>query len=96
MADIVYSFEMKHISKRFGAVEALRDVSFAVRPGTIHALCGENGAGKSALTKILAGIYPPIPAKFCCAERESLFRLRPQRSGQELRWSTRSRILRRT
>ena len=59
MADIVYSFEMKHISKRFGAVEALRDVSFAVRPGTIHALCGENGAGKSALTKILAGIYPP-------------------------------------
>ncbi|MBS1372041.1 MAG: sugar ABC transporter ATP-binding protein [Lentisphaeria bacterium] len=55
----MYGFEMNHISKRFGAVTALRDVSFAARPGTVHALCGENGAGKSVLTKILAGVYRP-------------------------------------
>ena len=48
---------MEHISKRFGAVQALGDVSFAVRPGTVHALCGENGAGKSTLMKILAGVH---------------------------------------
>ena len=48
---------MEHISKRFGAVQALGDVTFAVRPGTLHALCGENGAGKSTLMKILAGVH---------------------------------------
>ena len=50
--------EVEGLRKTYPAFR-LRDVSFAVRPGTIHALCGENGAGKSALTKILAGIYPP-------------------------------------
>ena len=48
---------MEHISKRFGAVQALGDVTFAVKPGTLHALCGENGAGKSTLMKILAGVH---------------------------------------
>jgi D-xylose transport system ATP-binding protein len=46
------------ITKRFGAVVALRDVSFDLRPGEIHALCGENGAGKSTLIKTLGGIHP--------------------------------------
>lgn len=48
---------MEHISKRFGAVQALRDVTFSLKPGTVHALCGENGAGKSTLMKILAGVH---------------------------------------
>lgn len=52
-----YRLEMKHISKSFPGVKALQDVSFAVRPGTVHALMGENGAGKSTLMKCLFGIY---------------------------------------
>jgi ABC-type sugar transport system ATPase subunit len=49
--------ELKGVSKRFGAVQALSRVDFAVRPGEIMALVGDNGAGKSTLVKGLAGIY---------------------------------------
>jgi ABC-type sugar transport system ATPase subunit len=51
--------EVLGVSKRFGAVQALTDVSLAFRPGEIHGLVGENGAGKSTLTKIIAGAQPP-------------------------------------
>lgn len=44
------------ISKRFPGVVANRDITFAVRRGTVHALVGENGAGKSTLMKILYGV----------------------------------------
>jgi putative multiple sugar transport system ATP-binding protein len=39
--------EMRGIQKSFGAVKALNDVNLRVRQGEIHAICGENGAGKS-------------------------------------------------
>ncbi len=51
--------EMKHISKRFDATQALDDVSLALYPGEVHAVIGENGAGKSTLVKILTGIHRP-------------------------------------
>jgi len=51
--------ELRGIDKRFGDVHANRDVSLAVRPGTIHGIVGENGAGKSTLMGILYGYYQP-------------------------------------
>ena len=47
-----------NITKTFPGVVALKDVSFDLRPGEIHGLCGENGAGKSTLIKLISGIYP--------------------------------------
>jgi len=49
--------DIQHISISFPGVKALDDVSFSIERGTVHALVGENGAGKSSLIKILAGVY---------------------------------------
>lgn len=51
--------EMRDISKRFGATQALDSVSLQLYPGQVHTLLGENGAGKSTLIKIMTGIYQP-------------------------------------
>ncbi len=46
---------MEHVTKWFGGVRALQDVTIEARAGEVHSICGENGAGKSTLMKILAG-----------------------------------------
>jgi D-xylose transport system ATP-binding protein len=51
--------DLKGVSKRFGAVEALTDVDFHVDAGEVVALVGDNGAGKSTLVKTIAGINMP-------------------------------------
>lgn len=52
-------FSVRGLSKNFGSVKALKQVSLDVYPGEIHAVCGENGAGKSTLVNMLAGIDRP-------------------------------------
>ena len=47
---------VRHLGKRFGASVALDEVSFDVRPGSIHALVGESGSGKTTVARILAGL----------------------------------------
>src|SRR5688500_9604062 len=51
--------ELRQITKRFGAVLANDHVNITVTPGTIHAVIGENGAGKSTAMKIAYGFYKP-------------------------------------
>ena len=51
--------EARGLAKRFGGVEAVRDVSFAVRPGECVVLAGDNGAGKSTVIKMISGVHAP-------------------------------------
>ena len=54
---------MQGVSKSFGATQALDDVTFELRKGEVHALLGENGAGKSTMMKILSGAIRPDSGK---------------------------------
>ena len=51
--------ELRHISKTFGGVKALQDVSFSIDKGEAYCLMGENGSGKSTLIKVMSGVYTP-------------------------------------
>src|SRR5690554_5920156 len=59
MAHLSFVLEIRGVSKRFDATQALDNVSLTLYPGQVHALLGENGAGKSTLIKIMTGIHQP-------------------------------------
>lgn len=51
--------EVKNLTKSFGGVHAIQDVSFAVRAGSVHSVIGPNGAGKTTLFNLISGVYEP-------------------------------------
>src|SRR5262245_6944530 len=58
------AIEADRIRKAFGATVAVDDVSFTIEAGTVHALLGENGAGKSTIVKLLSGLLTPDSGSF--------------------------------
>ena len=54
-----YILELKDVVKTFGGVKALNGVHFQLKRGEIHALMGENGAGKSTFIKVITGVHQP-------------------------------------
>ena len=65
--------EIKHVSKSFYGVPALKDISFTIAKGSVHAVMGENGAGKSTLMKILGGVYQADEGEvLICQKRQKL------------------------
>jgi len=66
--------ELRHITKRFPGVIANKDVSIKVESGTVHALVGENGAGKSTVMKILYGMQRPDSGEILVNGKEVHFK----------------------
>jgi len=64
---------ISHVSKRFGGVVAVNDLSFDIRAGELHSIVGENGAGKSTLMKILSGVLTEYEGQIRLRGREVLF-----------------------
>ena len=68
------AIELRHVSRRFGSVIALNDVSMSVNPGEVHCLLGDNGAGKSTLIKILSGVHRPSEGEILLGGSPIVFR----------------------
>ncbi len=68
------ALSVRGVGRRFGAVQALQDVSFDIVRGELHAVMGENGAGKSTLMKILAGVLPEYDGELRVNDRAVRFR----------------------
>jgi ABC-type branched-subunit amino acid transport system ATPase component len=72
------ALEVHDLTVRFGGITALNGVSFAVAPGSMHALIGPNGAGKSTCLNVLSGVYPAAEGSVRYGSAE-LTRLRPHK-----------------
>ncbi len=62
--------ELRHVAKNFGAIEAVKDVSFSLNAGEVIGLMGDNGAGKSTLVKMIAGNFRPSSGSILMDGRE--------------------------
>ena len=65
--------QLEKISKNFGAIQALIDVSFGIEEGEIVGLMGDNGAGKSTLLKVVAGNFQPSSGKMIYENHDQIF-----------------------
>ena len=65
--------EVRSVSKYFGSVIALKDISMAINAGEVMCLLGDNGAGKSTLIKILSGVHRPDEGKYLVGGKEVAF-----------------------
>jgi branched-chain amino acid transport system ATP-binding protein len=61
---------IERLSKTFGGVHAIDDLSFEIRPGAVQSIIGPNGAGKTTLLNLLTGVYAPSSGRIAFAERD--------------------------
>jgi simple sugar transport system ATP-binding protein len=73
---------LSNISKTFGGVQALQNVSLALSDGEVHCLVGENGSGKSTLIKIISGVLEPAPGGQIVIDGRTYHHLNPALSTQ--------------
>ena len=64
------TLHVEHVSKTFGGVHAIEDLSFEIRPGTVHSIIGPNGAGKTTLLNLLTGVYVPSSGRIAFDGRD--------------------------
>lgn len=74
--------EVRHISKAFSGVYALKDITLQIFPGKVTALIGENGAGKSTLMKIVSGVYTEYEGEVWFNNKKVNFKT-PKEAGEE-------------
>jgi len=68
--DFQHIVRLENVSKNFGAVRALRDISLSIRRNEIVGLIGDNGAGKSTLIKVMTGVMPPSSGRIFIRDQE--------------------------
>ncbi|WP_182550540.1 ATP-binding cassette domain-containing protein [Phyllobacterium myrsinacearum] len=82
MNDNIPLLEVRNLSKHFGPIKALNDLSMVVRRGEVVAVVGDNGAGKTTLIKALSGVYRPTAGELLLNGKPAIFS-NPQQAREE-------------
>jgi simple sugar transport system ATP-binding protein len=82
--------EVRNLSKNFGAVQALSEMSMQVHAGEVVALAGDNGAGKTTLIKAISGVYKPSGGEISSSGEPVAFASPRRRAKRGSRRSTRT------